>query len=347
MDYTREAMKRGESMELQKKEEVRTFLSGNYGVVLFFLVMLIPASVLYAQTSKTTQSTPSQTTETKPLLDMKPVESKAPYETLKESIEKSLKNALSENLRLNVEIEVLRKKLSDLESYARAITGMNNTLQDENNTLRGVRDELDNARATIGGLQNKITLLDEEKRAVDMQLKELKARIEELTKRNDELTALLEGNAIEQENRKIKEQIAVLEKQLNGALAEMSRMGTERESFAQECALLRYNLGYFFFREKDYKRAAEEFERSVKLNPKNMDAFYNLGIIYDEYLNKDAEAVINYKKYLVLLGEQEPPKGKEDQQKATDLKNKVQNKLLQAELREKSKIDSPIDQTLR
>jgi tetratricopeptide (TPR) repeat protein len=124
-------------------------------------------------------------------------------------------------------------------------------------------------------------------------------------------------------------------------------MGTERESFAQECALLRYNLGYFFFREKDYKRAAEEFERSVKLNPKNMDAYYNLGIIYDEYLNKDAEAIANYKKYLVLLGEQGSPKGKEDQQKATDLKNKVQNKLLQAELREKGKIDSPIDQTLR
>ena len=38
-------------------------------------------------------------------------------------------------------------------------------------------------------------------------------------------------------------------------------------------------MGVIYLRKGKYKEAAEEFKKATQINPKNADAYYNLGII--------------------------------------------------------------------
>ncbi|HCJ67042.1 MAG TPA: hypothetical protein DHV62_06895, partial [Elusimicrobia bacterium] len=40
-------------------------------------------------------------------------------------------------------------------------------------------------------------------------------------------------------------------------------------------------MGKFYFLNGKYKEAIAELEKVVKLNPKNSEAYYNLGLVYE------------------------------------------------------------------
>ncbi len=56
---------------------------------------------------------------------------------------------------------------------------------------------------------------------------------------------------------------------------------------------VRYNLGSAYRLEKDYKKAAEQFERAIKLNPKYIDAYSSLAkTYYDQGKIEDAKRIL-------------------------------------------------------
>ena len=72
--------------------------------------------------------------------------------------------------------------------------------------------------------------------------------------------------------------------------------GTYREK-----ALKRYyNLALIYENEGRYKEAAEEYEKTLELNPDDADIHYNLAIVYDDHLQKNDLAILHYKRYLEL-----------------------------------------------
>jgi len=72
--------------------------------------------------------------------------------------------------------------------------------------------------------------------------------------------------------------------------------GTYREK-----ALKRhYNLAIIYENEGRYKEAAVEYEKVLQLSPDDVDVHYNLGIVYDDFIQDNEKAVFHYRRYLDL-----------------------------------------------
>lgn len=286
-----------------KKIEIRLL------VLLFVLSIVLPAFVHAQQSTRAENDRPSASLQ---------------------ALERSLKTALSENSKLSEENEGLKAKLAALDNDNKVVVNLNNLLKNDNEALRSKEAEFQNvARAA---------------NEAAVRLGELEKLNKDLSNKIDVCTKM--ANEVNSENKKLKEDsdVGLLKKEIEDcrskmkntevdrdkALSELAKALKQKETLLRDSALLHYNLGTFFFKARDYKKAVEEFRRSLELNPLLADAYYNLGIIYDDYLNDNAAAVLYYKKYLELTPN------------AAD-KDKVTEKLLQAQLNEKSKVDSPLD----
>jgi Flp pilus assembly protein TadD len=53
----------------------------------------------------------------------------------------------------------------------------------------------------------------------------------------------------------------------------------------------------------DFRKAEEAYQKSIKLNPNFAAAYYNLGVLYDLYLNQPSDAVRCYREYERLAGQ--------------------------------------------
>jgi len=67
---------------------------------------------------------------------------------------------------------------------------------------------------------------------------------------------------------------------------------------------IHYNLAIEYIRIRQYPKAAEHLRRVIKLNPQDKDAYYNLGVLYENYIPDSNLARIYYNKYIILA-----PKG--------------------------------------
>ncbi len=64
---------------------------------------------------------------------------------------------------------------------------------------------------------------------------------------------------------------------------------------------LRFNLAVEYLKAEEFRRAERELKYAVQLNPKDKDACYNLGVLYNSYLNDKSKAVYYYGRYLDLV----------------------------------------------
>lgn len=63
---------------------------------------------------------------------------------------------------------------------------------------------------------------------------------------------------------------------------------------------LHYNLAVEYVKINEYNSAAEEFKRALQLNHRDKDASYNLGVLYENYLDDRVKAIYYYSRYLGL-----------------------------------------------
>jgi tetratricopeptide (TPR) repeat protein len=134
-------------------------------------------------------------------------------------------------------------------------------LQQQNQKLSDLRKQLEAARKELAGLkQENLRLADINKFAANIEIK------------------------------KQEEKIGQLETDLSSAQEQMKK---------QE-ALLHYNLGITYTKEKSYEMAIDEYEKALKLNPQDADTHYNLAIIYDEVRRNPKRSIEHYQKYLEL-----------------------------------------------
>lgn len=124
---------------------------------------------------------------------------------------------------------------------------------------------------------------------LEVQLKNATKLQEDLKTENDKLADIsdLAGNVLV---RKEQEKLAKLQNDLEGLKNQLKK---------QE-ALLHYNLGVSYTKEKSYEMAIDEYEKALSLDPKDADSHYNLAIIYDEYRKNPKRAIEHYKRYLEL-----------------------------------------------
>lgn len=68
----------------------------------------------------------------------------------------------------------------------------------------------------------------------------------------------------------------------------------------EENATLHYNLSVLYAQTKDYQKAIAELEKVIEIKPNDGAAYYNMGVIYGEYLNNRKKSIGYFKKYLSL-----------------------------------------------
>lgn len=132
--------------------------------------------------------------------------------------------------------------------------------------------------------------------------------------------------ANEQEQQTAKE----LESQTNDMLSKGGDLDPEDQEFKEELAKAHYNMGNIYFDRAEYQRAVVEYYQSVDLQPNDADTHYNLAFVSGEYLGDQETALKHYQWYLYL------------KPNADDIPA-VNEKILQAKLHLRSKIDSTLD----
>jgi chromosome segregation ATPase len=148
----------------------------------------------------------------------------------------------------------------------------------------------------------------------NLSLKSAKNNLENSLKQKD-----LEINKLKDSESKLKQETGLLNKQvelLNKNYAEAVRKNKEFETrvgqlpvkFAElarqnkllvkRTANIHYNMGVFYTQQKEYTRAAAEFEKALELTPDDAYAHFNLGYIYAEYLVNRPKAIEHFRQYL-------------------------------------------------
>jgi Flp pilus assembly protein TadD len=84
------------------------------------------------------------------------------------------------------------------------------------------------------------------------------------------------------------------------ALSESSASTASGQTVSAE---VYYNLAIAQRENGDFRKAEEAYLKSIKLNPNFAAAYYNLGVLYDLYLNQPSDAVRCYREYERLAGQ--------------------------------------------
>ena len=74
----------------------------------------------------------------------------------------------------------------------------------------------------------------------------------------------------------------------------------DRSSLVGETAKLHYNLGNYYFRNREYASAAAEYQKVLVYRPGDADANFNLALVSDDYLEDRASAILHYRHYMEL-----------------------------------------------
>jgi tetratricopeptide (TPR) repeat protein len=220
--------------------------------------------------------------------------------------EASAKKAQEESARTKQEILVkdsqisdLRQKISDLETNNSQLVKANEDTKkslekmsfeykivpETKKELAAAKNENTAVRRNLKQLDDKIKKLQEDKLNNDAQLEIYRMQIKEHKKRYE--TALTRNRVLEKKT----EQMPV-------RFAEISR---QNKTLLKETALMHYNLGVFYSKNKEYTRALAEFEKSVELNPDDAGSYFNLGYICAEYLINRPKAIEYFRKFLSLV----------------------------------------------
>lgn len=82
----------------------------------------------------------------------------------------------------------------------------------------------------------------------------------------------------------------------------LSERSTEASSGRATSYELHNNLAIAYREHGEFKKAEEAYRKAMALNPNFAPVYYNLGVLYDLYLNQPGEAVRYYRDYERLAG---------------------------------------------
>jgi tetratricopeptide (TPR) repeat protein len=196
------------------------------------------------------------------------VESFLASNSLKSQINQSkmLAKKLEEDMvRLQAEKEMVTKENEKLQEDSVSYLGINTNLKEDKEKLAS---QLFEAQDSI------------EKKEASFQV--LNKRLEELEKEIDTQKEEFQEKGIEKV-KQLEDEVSSLENTLN-----------------QERAIFNYNLAVAYTQAGLYDEAVESYEKSLKIDSKNADAHYNLGLLYKDVKNDAVKACEHLSSYLEL-----------------------------------------------
>ncbi|MFA6384107.1 MAG: tetratricopeptide repeat protein, partial [Candidatus Omnitrophota bacterium] len=222
-----------------------------------------------------------------------------------------------------VSLELLQEK-TGFSGQQKQLSDEYKRMQNQNTVMSGQIKKLEDQNAF---LQNQFITISQE--ASDLKrsakagqkgplpearyLKELQEIKKELSRKSLQLRLYEQqprGQGVSQQNKELIEEYGELQKRYDLLLVKNKELEAVRKQFEDfktrsgklpdENATLHYNLSVLYAQNQEYPKAIAELEKVVELRPNDGEAFYNLGVIYGEYLNNRKKATTYFKKYLAL-----------------------------------------------
>ncbi|MCX5694720.1 MAG: tetratricopeptide repeat protein [Candidatus Omnitrophica bacterium] len=231
---------------------------------------------------------------------------------------KTLLPERSKAVELAISLEKINKDLAALAKEKNELQGSNLSQKDEISRLQAAQKDLiakwntlkvscDKAEATvkIKDLNKKFGDLQKEKTAIQNSAKRQESEFDQIRQQKTKLE--LENTSLKLQLKDCKDKLAeALKKnkmmwdEVQNVPKKIAELARQNKLLIAETAQMHYNLGIFYSKNKQYDRAAIEFEKVVEIDPNHAYAHFNLGYIYAEYLVNRQKASKHFRYYLSL-----------------------------------------------
>jgi chromosome segregation ATPase len=227
------------------------------------------------------------------------------------SLQETLERAEAERLLLIEERDGLRDLTTMLKGEIELFEETKKQLMSERDKAKAAVAR-SKSQTVLTKLKNEVSTLQKGERHLSDKLKMAHKEIKELTKRasrleaeNELLTEELEENVNALKNNKESYAKAVkknqsFEREIANIPEQYTEIARQNKRLIQETAQMHYNLGVFYTKNKEYRRAIIELEKAVEIDPDDANTHFNLGYIYAEYLVNRAKAIDHFKHFLRL-----------------------------------------------
>lgn len=230
--------------------------------------------------------------------------------------------AANESAGIAIAAEAIAANMSG-DEYA-ALARQKSQLEAENAQLKAQAAQFDSEKNIIlNQVRTSVKAFDEYRAQMTAETKRLSERNEALALENDRLkTAGTPVSASDDEKAAYEAQLADLKNEMavykeTLALVQGELAAKEESAVVVEAGKLHYNVGNFYFRNREYAAAIEEYKKAILYQPKDTDAQYNLAVVYDEYIGDRPSALQHYKRFLSLAPSD--PKAAKVEQRILDL----------------------------
>jgi chromosome segregation ATPase len=190
-------------------------------------------------------------------------------EKAKELHEKLL-SAQRESTRLNVDVVRLEAENERLKAARKEAESLKKD-------SKKMSADLKSEKALSAKTLKEKEALEKDKAALSAELKQFKKNYAEAVKKNK-----------------------AFERDIKNMPKKFSELARQNIAMRKETSEMHYNLGVFYAKNKEYERAANEFAKTVDIDPEHAYAYFNLGYINAEYFVNRKAAIENFRHYLNL-----------------------------------------------
>jgi tetratricopeptide (TPR) repeat protein len=199
-----------------------------------------------------------------------------------------------------------RDRAAELSGKVSSFDAENAGLVKERDDIKKALEKMNLDFKIVPETQKENARLKADNSSMQRDLKNLQVKSKRLEEQqlNDSAQLEIYRRQIKEFKRRYEQAMAknrMLEKKIEQIPAKFAEIARENKVLIKETALMHYNLGVFYTKNKEYSRAIAEFEKDLELNPDDGAAHYNLGFIYAEYLVNRPMALAHFRKFLSLV----------------------------------------------
>ncbi|MFA6384104.1 MAG: tetratricopeptide repeat protein [Candidatus Omnitrophota bacterium] len=230
------------------------------------------------------------------------IELKAKVQTAQDEINK----ANAEKDAALKEVDASRQLTGPLKEQIASLESANKSLRKDAEDARKALDKMAFDYKLVPETQRENSRLNNENSRFSRDVKNLQIKLKAMEEQrlNDRAQLEISRRQIKEFKKRYEQSMAKnrsFERKIEQIPAKFAEIARENKVLIKETALMHYNLGVFYTKNKEYSRAIAEFEKDLELNPDDGAAHYNLGFIYAEYLTNRPLALTHFRKFLSLV----------------------------------------------